>query len=60
MANASVPFPFCWICKQELLLEDSKTDEHGKSVHEACYVTRMQMEHESSRPKANGYFDTDA
>jgi hypothetical protein len=30
--------PRCYICKESVNLEDSKTDEHGRAVHENCYV----------------------
>jgi hypothetical protein len=30
--------PRCIICKQSVKLEQSKTDEHGRPVHESCYV----------------------
>ena len=30
--------PSCRICNDPVLLETSKTDEHGQAVHEQCYV----------------------
>jgi hypothetical protein len=31
----------CTICGDEVLFEDSKTDERGRPVHEDCYVTNL-------------------
>lgn len=28
----------CTVCGDPVPLEDCKTDEHGKAVHEECYV----------------------
>ena len=40
--------PSCIICKQFVKLEQSKTDEHGRAVHEDCYVSLLvQREHRS-------------
>jgi hypothetical protein len=33
--------PRCAICKQTVDLAESKTDEHGRSVHEDCYVSLL-------------------
>jgi|HubBroStandDraft_6_1064221.scaffolds.fasta_scaffold25895_6 hypothetical protein len=30
--------PRCFICKESVNLEECKTDEHGRAVHEDCYV----------------------
>jgi hypothetical protein len=30
--------PRCFICKESVNLEVSKTDEYGRAVHENCYV----------------------
>lgn len=30
--------PECAICKTSVKIEDSKTDEYGRAVHEECYV----------------------
>ena len=31
--------PHCAICKQNVNLTESKTDEYGQAVHEDCYVS---------------------
>jgi hypothetical protein len=31
----------CSICSQNVMLEQCKIDEHGKPVHENCYVTKL-------------------
>lgn len=41
----------CWICGNDVLLEKSKTDEHGKVVHEECYAVRVALEEYSSTRK---------
>jgi hypothetical protein len=28
----------CFVCGGSVKLEDSKTDEHGRAIHENCYV----------------------
>jgi hypothetical protein len=33
----------CCICARSVPLEASKTDEHGRAVHEECYVHSMQL-----------------
>jgi len=35
--------PICAICTQAVNLEESKTDEHGQSVHENCYVWTVEL-----------------
>jgi len=32
----------CAICGQHVGVENSNTDEHGRAVHEACYVARLR------------------
>ena len=45
----------CSICTESVLLETSNTDEHGRSVHEECYVrktiSRFRRRQRSSRPQ---------
>jgi hypothetical protein len=33
--------PRCMICKQSVNLEQSKSDEYGRAVHENCYVALL-------------------
>jgi hypothetical protein len=33
----------CSICKQPVNLEESKTDEHGRAVHENCYIWTVEL-----------------
>jgi|HubBroStandDraft_6_1064221.scaffolds.fasta_scaffold04708_6 hypothetical protein len=40
--------PRCIICKQSVNLEQSKTDEHGRPVHENCYVSLLSSQ---NRPR---------
>jgi hypothetical protein len=35
--------PPCAICKESVNLEESKTDEHGRAVHENCYVWTVEL-----------------
>jgi hypothetical protein len=47
MLHTTIKSTYCWICGRELSLEDCKTDEHGRAIHEECYVARMKLESES-------------
>ena len=38
--------PSCRICNDPVLLETSKTDEHGQAVHEDCYVLNLWLKAE--------------
>jgi hypothetical protein len=33
--------PRCAICRESVNLEESKTDEYGRAVHENCYVRHV-------------------
>jgi hypothetical protein len=33
--------PPCAICKESVELEESKTDEYGRAIHEECYVSKL-------------------
>jgi len=33
--------PTCQICKKTVTLALAKTDEHGRTVHEGCYVLKI-------------------
>ncbi len=35
--------PRCAICKEPVSLEEGKTDEHGQTVHENCYVWTVEL-----------------
>lgn len=35
---ATTYLPLCHICNKPVKLENAKTDDHGKTVHEVCYV----------------------
>jgi hypothetical protein len=35
--------PVCRICHQPVVLNEAKTDEDGKAVHEGCYVTKIHL-----------------
>jgi len=44
------PFPpesqihICAICRQPVSLENAKTDNDGKAVHESCYARQMKSD----------------
>jgi hypothetical protein len=45
----------CWICGKTVDIKDCVTDEHGRSVHEPCYVTRLALESATrKRPRSDG------
>lgn len=43
MNNASA-LRTCAICGKPVPLESAKADEHGRPVHEQCYVSRLKDE----------------
>jgi hypothetical protein len=48
----------CSICNKLVDLENTKTDDHGKAVHEECYVLREALKnpqpfHPITRPRAS-------
>jgi hypothetical protein len=45
MAFPASPF-LCSLCNEPVDLRTAKTDEHGKPIHEECYVLQMQMTRE--------------
>jgi hypothetical protein len=42
----------CAICHKPAPLETAKTDEHGRIIHEECYVFKMQLIAASIKPQA--------
>lgn len=32
----------CAVCKEPVNLEESKTDEHGRAIHENCYILTVK------------------
>ena len=34
--------PFCPVCHRPIALEDAKTDEQGKAIHEQCYFLALK------------------
>ena len=50
----------CSICSVPLPLETSRTDEHGKGVHEQCYVrkTLSRLRAESALQLPENWFDS--
>jgi len=43
--------PICPVCSLPVTLEDSKTDENGKAVHEECYVLKIKAS--AKKPPTN-------
>jgi hypothetical protein len=41
----------CWMCGKPVSLETCKTDQHGKAVHEQCYVAKVKADGVASRRK---------
>lgn len=33
--------PQCVICRKFVQLEESKADEHGRAIHEECYIFKV-------------------
>lgn len=38
------PTHTCWLCGKDADLRACKIDEHGKTVHETCYLARVALE----------------
>ena len=43
MAQAAQPEHICAICNQPVDLRTTKTNDHGKAVHEKCYFLRQSL-----------------
>lgn len=39
--------PFCPICNRSVPLENAKTDDYGRAVHEECYLLSVKLKLES-------------
>jgi len=50
--NTVVAIPACAICNKPVPLETAKIDEDGQTVHEQCYVLKIQREQGVLRGKA--------
>jgi hypothetical protein len=35
--------PICPICKEHVNLEESRSDEYGRAIHENCYVWTIEL-----------------
>lgn len=44
----------CWICGKAVDLETCNIDEHGRGVHENCYVAKMALENGAHTSKETG------
>lgn len=44
-----VPIHFCWICDKFVDITTCKIDEHGRAVHEACYIARIALENSARK-----------
>ena len=40
----SSSLPMCCLCDRPVEIEHCKTDEHGRAIHEQCYVARLALE----------------
>jgi len=46
-----MPDLICNICSKPVKIETSKTDEHGKAVHEGCYLLKIGVKRPPSKDK---------
>jgi hypothetical protein len=44
--------PFCHICNTPVALEFAKTDELGRTVHEGCYLLKVNPKSTGSAPSS--------
>lgn len=42
----------CSVCNKPVDLKTTKTDDHGKAVHEECYVLRQALK-DATQPTVN-------
>jgi hypothetical protein len=47
--------PICDMCGQTVSLEDCKADERGDTVHEECYLRRLDIEKAPPVTKMHGF-----
>jgi hypothetical protein len=52
--------PACAICDKPVPLEIAKADEDGKSVHEQCYVRKLQRDRAMTLPTARKWLEASA
>ena len=43
MSYESTWLPRCAVCRESVNLEESKTDEYGRAVHENCYIWTVEL-----------------
>ena len=43
MSYESTWLPRCAVCTESVNLEESKTDEYGRAVHENCYIWTVEL-----------------
>jgi hypothetical protein len=46
-AQSATYWPICPICHEPVRLEEAKTDEEGRAIHEDCYVVNQKTPHQS-------------
>jgi hypothetical protein len=44
--------PDCSICSNPVDLTTAKTDDHGHTVHEECYVVKLGLQLTRNRPES--------
>jgi hypothetical protein len=45
--------PRCVVCNESVNLKESNTDEHGRAVHEDCYVSTVVLEKSPETQRLN-------
>jgi len=53
MASRQDPIHICWICGNRVSLERCKIDEHGRAVHEDCYVAKIALQNGNTPQSPN-------
>lgn len=44
MISKDSALPICPACSKPVPLETAKTDDHGRAIHEKCYVLNLLFE----------------
>jgi hypothetical protein len=53
MASPLEPIHNCWICGNQVSLENCNTDENGQPVHEDCYIAKLTFQNDNTPQSPN-------
>jgi hypothetical protein len=53
MARSLQPEVYCSVCKKPVALENAKTDDDGRAVHDECYLFKVAGLNQDSNPNTS-------